>query len=131
MTGIDVARSAVQRGRLTYRAVPRLKLEVDDVCGERWEHGHFDALLDRGCLQSIPGPLKAHYVRNVAAAACPEARFLLLHAVRPNSTKAATVDQITALFESTFDLLRFEGTVLAHQSDGSPINGLAFWMTRI
>ena len=47
------------------------------MCRAVPEAGHFDWIVDRGCLHGIPEPLCAGYVSNVAAWAKDDARLLL------------------------------------------------------
>jgi SAM-dependent methyltransferase len=129
--GVDFSRAAIERAKAAMDA-PRLTFEVFDICGGAPRTSGFDALLDRGCLHTIGDDCRAAYVRNLATAARPGARFLLLVPYRPGR-KDEWVQYLHELFRPAFDVVRIADTVFERHSGESrePFQlGVALWMTR-
>jgi hypothetical protein len=71
-------------------------------------------------------------VWNVAAAAKPGARFLLLHHLLKQE-RADTIRQFEELFLPAFDIVRISDNVFEWNSSKThkpPVSGLACWMVR-
>jgi 2-polyprenyl-3-methyl-5-hydroxy-6-metoxy-1,4-benzoquinol methylase len=131
VVGIDFSRAAIARAQAEHREVRRLTFEEVDICQGAPQGAPFGALLDRGCLQGVPLEAKPDYVRNVAAAAKPGARFLLLHRILPDTTREVTVRSLEALCQGAFDVVRVADTELACDPATSQVmRGVVFWMTR-
>jgi SAM-dependent methyltransferase len=133
VTGIDFSREAIAKARSRYGQVRGLTFSVADICQSAIAPARFGALLDRGCLHVIPPGSKSDYVRNIAAAAAPAARFLLLHMVPPKRKKDEVVRRLDQLFRASFDLVRVADTAFERFSGDSAApfrDGVALWMIR-
>lgn len=132
VVGVDFSRSAIARARDGHASAGRLSFEERDVCREPLPGGGFDALLDRGCLQGLEPEDRVLYLRNVARAAVPGARFLLLHRIRPGSTEDETVRAVTSLCREAFQVTRVAGIEMARDpTDPTRImRGIAVWAVR-
>ena len=122
--GIDFASAAIEKARTAYAGVPGLAFDVVDISEEPPDRNGFGALFDRGCLQGIRPAAAPSYVRNVAAVASPGARFLLLHRIRPDSTKGKVVEKIENLCRDSFEVVRFADATIGVAP------GVACWMIR-
>jgi cyclopropane fatty-acyl-phospholipid synthase-like methyltransferase len=137
--GVDFAAAAIAKASAQHADVERTSFETLDVCLQPVGQNRFDALLDRGTFQSVEARLRDAYARNIAAAAKPGARFLLLHVTSMRKDgyrdddlqKEKTSRRVTRLFGPTFELERTTDAVLGETQDGQPFaRGLAFWMVR-
>jgi len=125
--GIDFASAAIAKARTAYGGVPALAFDVVDISQAPPGRNGFGALFDRGCLHSIPQDLAPEYVRNVAAVAEPDARFLLLHRVgaRPGLAREDVVARIETLCRDSFDVVRVADAEMGRRP------GVACWMIRV
>ena len=143
VTGIDFADAAIARARAAYSDVRGLRFEQVDICRRVPGEARYGALIDRGCLHGVPGDLKPAYIRNVAAAAKPGSRFLLLHRIHPDVTEGQVVENLESLCRPFFDVIRVAHTHLgippaqprrvpgdSHRPEGRGRPGVAFWMLR-
>jgi hypothetical protein len=119
--GIDFSAAALARARAEHRDVSRVAFEEVDICERVPSGAPFGAVLDRGCLQGMSAAAKPKYVRHLAAAAEPRARFLLLHGLLPHTTIEHTTREVQALFEATFDVVRIAGTEMARDAATSRV----------
>jgi SAM-dependent methyltransferase len=86
VTGVDVVPRALGRARRRAAAadVSPTFLQGDVTrLRETGIGGHFDLLLDFGCLHTIPPPRRDAYVDGVTAAAAPGATLLMVEFLRP------------------------------------------------
>jgi 2-polyprenyl-3-methyl-5-hydroxy-6-metoxy-1,4-benzoquinol methylase len=126
VVGVDYAKAAIGRARRAYRDVARLRFERVDITRATPRGGPFDALVDRACLHVLPTEQVRRYVRNVAAAARPGARFLLLYGMHWQSS-GSLMHRLQDLFRPAFEIQQ----VTAHRLFPEPrSDGAAFWMVR-
>jgi SAM-dependent methyltransferase len=103
VVGIDIAPAAIERARREHSAVTGLRF-----CEQIPPGGPFGAVLDRGCLHTIPAKARHDYVRNLVAVARPGASFLLYHTYRDGGPPAELVAGIRDLLEPSFQFIRAE-----------------------
>jgi SAM-dependent methyltransferase len=128
---VDASPERIARARESFRGVVRLKFEVMDICRAVTFDQSFDALMDHDCLARLPAAERATYVTNVAAAARPGARFLLvLPAPGGKHENQRFVLNVRRLFESSFELLAARTTPLSHSEVGAEFRGVAFRFVR-
>ena len=131
VTGVDVAPSAIDRARAAHGGQPGLAFEVADIRHATLPAGRFGSLLDRGCLHGL-GRDQERYVAQIAAAAAEEARWLLLHVIRPGTSRAELIEQIGRLCRGSFHLEQITDTVMIPGTEKSQEwPGLAFWFRRL
>jgi cyclopropane fatty-acyl-phospholipid synthase-like methyltransferase len=78
VTGIDFSDNAIARARDQYRDRQGLDFHVVDACGQDPGLGKFEALLDRGCLHTIPMERHREYAGNLMSWSAPGAKLLLI-----------------------------------------------------
>lgn len=127
VTGVDLAPSAIARARASYGDEPGLRFEVDDICDPR-DRGTFEAFLDRGCLQWLREGTE-QYMASVEAASAPGARFLLVHAIDPQTDAIQTIERVESLFKESFVVERTAEVVLA-SFYARTMKGVVVWMSR-
>jgi SAM-dependent methyltransferase len=140
VVGIDFSPAAIAKAKTLYGDTNvRLEFEVADVCSDNLGERRFDAVIDRGTLQSIGVRARADYVRNVAAAAKSHARFLVLYpsSVRQDNfrgsarNKTKLIGRLESLFAPAFEVERVTDAVFGDERDGQPFaRGIALWMVR-
>lgn len=129
VVGVDFSGAAIARAQLAYRGRARLSFRTVDICRESPQPDRFDALLDRGCLHGIPPEDWAGYLRYVAAAARPAARFLLIHRISPERDREKVIVDVEALCSESFEIVRSADAVLGRRGERERL-GVAFWMIR-
>jgi SAM-dependent methyltransferase len=131
VVGVDFAPSAISKAKEGHGDVDRVTFEVVDITRQTPPCGPFDALFDRGCFQGIPSEHRPCYVFHVAAAAKPNAPFLLLHLLRPDLDPEAIEVEVRTLCRYAFDVIDVAGTVMGHvRRSRSEIPGLAIRLVR-
>jgi 2-polyprenyl-3-methyl-5-hydroxy-6-metoxy-1,4-benzoquinol methylase len=132
VTGVDWSRAAIALAEAAHPNVGGLRFETLDICRRAPGRRQFEGLVDRGCLHTVPTRARADYVWNVAAAAKPGARFLLLHHLLKQE-RADMIRQFEELFLPAFDIVRISDNVFERNSSKThkpPVSGLACWMVR-
>ncbi|AHE99934.1 hypothetical protein THITH_04240 [Thioalkalivibrio paradoxus ARh 1] len=134
VVGGDLAEEAAQLARREFGEIPgRLEFRRLDILHDAPEPGSFDALLDRGCLHTIPTEFRRTYARNVAAWCRPGGRLLLLH--RQEGEASVLIDSVRDLLGSDFELERHARTRQDLERSAGPLPrqtapGMAFWFVR-
>lgn len=144
--GVDYARAAIDLAQETYRDHPgSLAFETVDILHEEPGSGRkFDALIDRGCLHTIPDTMIRNYVSNVAAVCRPNATFLLLYGVLLNmqrKTDEGEIDRIRqkkvallkSAFKPYFNIEDICSTSIKRESGNElqpAVPGIAVWLRR-
>lgn len=134
VVGGDLADEAVRLARREFAEIPgRLEFRRLDIIQDRPEPGRFDALLDRGCLHTIPAELRRTYAHNVATWCRPGGKLLVLH--RLEGEAHHLVDDIRQLLGSAFELERHARTAQDLVRSAGPLPrhsapGIAFWLVR-
>jgi 2-polyprenyl-3-methyl-5-hydroxy-6-metoxy-1,4-benzoquinol methylase len=140
VVGLDFSETAIAKARASHGTTDdRLRFEIADVCSDGLGVQRFDSFVDRGTLQSVAGRSRRAYVRNLALAAKPGARFLVLHPTsvrqagfrRHERTRAKLIRNVEELFAPAFEIERVTDAVFGDERDGEPFaRGVAFWMVR-
>lgn len=134
VVGGDLAGEAVQLARREFGEIPgRLEFRRLDILHDAPDPGSFDALLDRGCLHTIPAEFRRTYARNVAGWCRPGGRLLLLH--RQEGEAGALLDSVRSLLKSDFELEHHARTRQDLERSAGPLPrqtapGMAFWFVR-
>lgn len=89
----------------------------------------FDALIDHGHLHRLGANERSAYATNIAAAARPGARFLLVVPVKKTAGQKL-VDNVKRLFQASFDLIYARTVIMPHPDKGTHIQGAAFRFVR-
>jgi cyclopropane fatty-acyl-phospholipid synthase-like methyltransferase len=78
VTGVDYAKSAVEKGRrMAQAAGVEVDFHVDDLTSLKHTQGTFDLLVDYGTLDDLSPENRDKYVQNVLPLAHPGSQFLL------------------------------------------------------
>lgn len=140
--GVDFAAPAIERARARYGEVAgRREFQVLDLVTQRLPERRFGAVVDRGCFHAIKSADAGRYVRNVAAACAPGARFLLyVRAFRrkgapggEGAERAARDGAIERHFGRHFEVQRSEEVDLGRPDPAGPdpsMRGLVYWLAR-
>jgi SAM-dependent methyltransferase len=109
VVGIDVSRTVIDRARRAFREQPNLSFKVVDVCAPTSLGGHFDVILDTGCLHTIAPPLLDSYRRSILLWSRPGTRFVV-----SMYTAGTSVDkrraEVQSLLVPPFELVHYEET---------------------
>jgi SAM-dependent methyltransferase len=134
--GIDFSRSAIEKALAVHGQLPGARFEVMDIGRRGPAVSSFDALLDRGTLQLVAPKYQPAYARNVAAAAKPGARFLLLYptALRRqgyHDTSDEVRRRVAHLLDPFFETEQVTDAAFGVETERGPhARGLAFWLAR-
>ncbi|MBI2311672.1 MAG: DUF3179 domain-containing protein [Betaproteobacteria bacterium] len=129
VVGVDPEPGNIERARTCFRGLRRLRFRVADLRRPVAFDRRFDAVLDHGYLHRLDPGARAAYAANIAAAAAPGARFLLLMPVPPEQLRER-IRNVRQLFESTFELVKARSVPLpAEAGEGTP-SGVAFRLVR-
>jgi SAM-dependent methyltransferase len=131
VVGIDANPERIASARERFRGVVRLNLDVMDVRRPVRFSQTFDALVDHGCLAALPNIERATYVANVAAAANPGARFLLLlPALGGTDANRQLAQNVRRMFDGSFELLDARIAPFVRSATGAVVRGAAFRFVR-
>lgn len=140
VTGIDYSAAAIENcRRLAAGARDDLKFEVVDLCNAESRMETAGSLLDRGCFHRIAENFRPVYAQNVARAAQPGGRFLLLSGTfqdarfanyRGARSESELRQHVESIFGEYFELERAEPAVINASEDQEAMPAVAFWLTR-
>ena len=139
--GIDLAKGAIARAKQAYSHIRHnLEFRVMDICQEAPAVQRFEAVIDRGCLHTIPKDFVPNYVQHVAESCVQGATFLLFFRTWERSGELPVeiyqqraIDLITTQFCTAFEIINIQPTIIprtAGQHPESPVPVLAIWLQR-
>jgi len=128
-TGIDIDAARIAHARRNFGRLPGLTFEVADICAPAERKPQFSALYDAGLWFHLGPDQRAAYLKNVAAAAKPGARFLLL----ARGTKKDLEARLTGMrdeMKAYFHLVDAKATELPASASGGAREGAAVRLLR-
>jgi len=108
VTAIDFSHTVLERARRPHSGQPRLKLVEHDITSHPPPGGPFGAVIDWGCLHTIPRVGREAYAWNLAAVSREDARLLLFHPVCPDRHPSDVIAGAEELLARDFDLVDVE-----------------------
>jgi SAM-dependent methyltransferase len=126
---VDADEERVRRARRSFRAVENLEFAAADLRRPLTLPRRFDAIVDHGLLSGLAREDHAAFAANLAAAAAPGARFLLLLPVTAES-RQRRIDALHRLFEPDFRLLDTRQTTMPDPVSGKATGAVAVRLVR-